>query len=161
MYDTEVLGFNYRMSEVHAAIGIEQIKKLPSFLKKREENFNRLESGLKKLEFNSVLPQPVNKHLHSSHYCLGMMIDNTLKIKRPIIMDALGKKGVGTSIYYPQPVPRMSYYKNKYGYDENKYINAATISDHIIALPVGPHLNLSDMDYIVESVKQVWGELGV
>lgn len=161
MYDTEVLGFNYRMSEIHAAIGIEQIKKLPSFLKKREENFNRLESGLKKLDYISILPQPVNKHLHSSHYCLGMMIDNTLKIKRPIIMDALGKKGVGTSIYYPQPVPRMSYYKNKYGYDENKYINAATISDHIIALPVGPHLNLSDMDYIVESVKQVWGELGV
>ena len=76
-------------------------------------------------------------------------------------MDALGKKGVGTSIYYPQPVPRMSYYKKKYGYDESDYINAATISDSIIALPVGPHLNLSDMDYIVKSIKQVLGEFNV
>jgi len=161
MYDTEVLGFNYRMSEIHAAIGVEQIKKLPFFLKKRKENFDYLELGLKNLDYINVLAQPVNQHLHSSHYCLGMMIDDTLKIKRPIIMDALGKKGVGTSIYYPQPVPRMSYYKKKYGYDESDYINAATISDSIIALPVGPHLNLSDMDYIVKSIKQVLGEFNV
>jgi dTDP-4-amino-4,6-dideoxygalactose transaminase len=161
MYDTEVLGFNFRMSEIHAAIGVEQIKKLPFFLKKRKENFDYLELGLKNLDYINVLAQPVNQHLHSSHYCLGMMIDDTLKIKRPIIMDALGKKGVGTSIYYPQPVPRMSYYKKKYGYDESDYINAATISDSIIALPVGPHLNLSDMDYIVKSIKQILGELSV
>lgn len=161
MYDTEVLGFNYRMSEIHAAIGIEQMKKLSSFLKKRKENFDYLEFGLKNLDYISVIPQPVNEHLHSSHYCLGMMIDNKLKIKRPIIMDLLAKQGVGTSIYYPQPVPRMSYYRKKYGYNESEYVNAAAISDHIIALPVGPHLNLSDMDYIVKSMKQVLREINV
>ena len=161
MYDAEVLGFNYRMSEIHAAIGVEQIKKLPSFLVKRHENFNRLEAGLKNITSVNVFPQPVDEHLCSSHYCLGMMLDERIADKRSDFMNVLGKKGVGTSIYYPQPVPRMTYYKSKYGYSENQFVNAAGISDRIIALPVGPHLEISDMDYIVESVKQVWSEMNV
>ena len=76
-------------------------------------------------------------------------------------MEALTSKGVGTSIYYPQPVPRMTYYKQKYGYDEKKFINAATISDSIIALPVGPHLGILDMDYIVKSMEEIWSEMNV
>jgi len=161
MYDAEVLGFNYRMSEIHAAIGVEQIKKLPSFLVKRRENYNRLEEGLKNVSGVTVLPQPMDDRFCSSHYCLGMMLKKEIADKRPIFMEALKKKGIGTSIYYPQPVPRMSYYRSKYGYNENQFVNAAAISDRIIALPVGPHLELSDMDYITESIKQIWREMNV
>jgi len=161
MYDAEILGFNYRMSEIHAAIGVEQMKKLPYFLEQRKKNHNRLEAGLKNLTGVSVLPQPINDHICSSHYCLGMMLEKDIVGKRQLIMEALGKKGVGTSIYYPQPVPRMSYYKSKYGYDEKNFVNAAEISDHIIALPVGPHLNLNDMDYIVQSVKELLSDINV
>ena len=46
VYDTVALGFNYRMSEIHAAIGIEQVKKLPGFLTVRKANFEALETGL-------------------------------------------------------------------------------------------------------------------
>tara|TARA_B100000902_G_C27309089_1_gene917279 strand:- start:89 stop:1240 length:1152 start_codon:yes stop_codon:yes gene_type:complete len=161
MYDVEALGFNYRMSEIHAAIGVEQIKKLPSFLIKRRENYNRLNNNLKNIENIRVLPQPVDERFNSSHYCLGMILDRTVAEKRPLIMEELGKKGIGTSIYYPQPVPRMSYYKSKYGYKKNQFANAANISDCIIALPVGPHLSFSDMDYIEKSIKQVWSEINV
>ena len=161
MYDAEVLGFNYRMSEIHAAIGVEQMKKLPWFLEKRKENFNHLEAGIKNIKGINVLQQPVDKRFCSSHYCLGMMLDQKLANKRSAIMDILSKKGVGTSIYYPQPVPRMTYYQSKYGYEENNFINAASISDGIIALPVGPHLDLSDMDYIIKSIKEVWKEMNV
>ena len=161
MYDAEVLGFNYRMSEIHAAIGIEQMKKLPSFLIKRRENFNYLEAGLKNIHGFTVLQQPMNERFCSSHYCLGMMLEPSLANKRPAIMEALANKGVGTSIYYPQPVPRMTYYKQRYGYDKKKFINAATISDSIIALPVGPHLEVSDMNYIIKSIKEIWSSMNV
>lgn len=161
MYDAEKLGFNYRMSEIHAAIGVEQIKKLPSFLIKRRENFNHLEAGLKNISGFTVLQQPMNERFHSSHYCLGMMLEPNLANKRSDLMEAITKKGVGTSIYYPQPVPRMTYYKKKYGYEEKKFVNAATISDSIIALPVGPHLELSDMDYIIKSIEEVWSKMNV
>ena len=161
MYDAEVLGFNYRMSEIHAAIGVEQMRKLPSFLLKRKENFIHLEKGLKNISSITVLQQPFNERFCSSHYCLGMMLEKSLADKRPAIMEALTGKGVGTSIYYPQPVPRMTYYKQKYGYNKNKFINAATISDSIIALPVGPHLGILDMDYIVKSIEEIWSEMNV
>ena len=161
MYDAEELGFNYRMSEIHAAIGVEQMKKLPSFLIKRRENFNHLEAGLKNVSGITVLKQPVDNRFCSSHYCLGMMLNHGKANKRPAIMEALGKKGVGTSVYYPQPVPRMNYYQLKYGYEEKKYTNAAEISDSIIALPVGPHLELSDIDFIIKSIEEVWSEINV
>jgi dTDP-4-amino-4,6-dideoxygalactose transaminase len=90
-----------------------------------------------------------------------MVLDQGAAYKRPAIMEALGKKGIGTSIYYPQPVPRMTYYKLKYGYEEKKFLNATAISDGIIALPVGPHLELSDMDYIIKAIEEVWSEMNV
>ena len=161
MYDAVALGFNYRMSELHAAIGVEQMKKLPTFLLQRRGNHERLADGLKEVPGVTVLPQPVDGRFCSSHYCLGMMLDEGIADKRPALMEALGEKGVGTSIYYPQPVPRMTYYREKYGYEEKRFVNAAAISDRIVALPVGPHLGLSEMDYITESIKQVWSEMNV
>lgn len=161
MYDAEVLGFNYRMSEIHAAIGVEQMKKLPFFLLKRKENFIHLEAGLKNISGFSALQHPMNERFCSSHYCLGLMLEPSLANKRSALMEMLTNKGIGTSIYYPQPVPRMTYYKKKYGYDKKKFINAATISDRIIALPVGPHLEISDMNYMIKSIKEIWSTMNV
>ena len=84
-------------------------------------------------------------------YCCPF-IDEVLTSKRPEIMNELKKAGIGTSIYYPQPVPRMSYYKKKYGYNALYYANSAFISDSGIALPVGPHLESKQMIRIGEKI---------
>lgn len=70
-------------------------------------------------------------------------------------MAALNARGVGTSIYYPKPVPSFSYYQDKYGYAEDAFPNAARISNASIALPVGPHLTPDDMQYIGTTLKHV------
>ena len=58
------------------------------------------------------------------------------------------------SVNYPQPVPRMKYYRKKYGYiDKNEFKNAELISDKSISLPLGPHLT-KKLDYIVKSLKE-------
>lgn len=148
VYDATALGFNYRMSEIHAAIGVEQMKKLPAFLQTRRDNHATLAAALADTPGLRILPQPCNGHLQSSHYCLGVLLDEAIVAKRPEIMTTLGQQGIGTSIYYPQPVPRMTYYQNAYGYDPGRYPNAARISDSMIALPVGPHLDTEDMHRI-------------
>ncbi len=153
VYDAIDLGFNYRMSEIHAAIGIEQIKKLKNFLIKRKENFLALEKVLKNTSGLRVLSQPSDGYLESCYYCLGVLLNNEIALKRPEIISSLSKKGIGTSVYYPQPVPRMKYYKDKYGYNHKNYPVAALISDNIIALPVGPHLNVNDMKIIGSELK--------
>ena len=153
VYDTVALGFNYRMSEIHAAIGVVQVDKLSDFLIKRKNNFIALENYLRKINGLRVLPQPSDGHLESCHYCLGALLDKDIASKRSKIINALAEQGIGSSVYYPQPVPRMKYYKEKYGYDEKKYINATRISDGMLALPVGPHLNLEDMEIIANGLK--------
>lgn len=155
VYDTVALGFNYRMSEIHAAIGIEQIKKLPKFLEKRRQNFELLEKSLFGLKGLRLLPQPFNNQMQSCYYCAGVILDEDLVSKRGEIMTKLGIKGIGTSVYYPQPVPRMSYYKDKYGYDASKYPNASRISDGIIALTVAPHVTSEQVIYMANELKEI------
>ena len=155
MYDVVALGFNYRMSEIHAAIGIEQLKKLPEFLRVRKNNFEILEMGLANLEDGQVIPQPVNDRFISSHYCLGFLLNKPIVKHRAKIMEELSIQKIGSSVYYPQPVPRMKYYKDKYGYEAEIYKNAERISDGMIALPVGPHLDDEDMLRISQALQVI------
>jgi dTDP-4-amino-4,6-dideoxygalactose transaminase len=155
IYDAPELGFNYRMSELHAALGIEQIKKLPDFLHQRKENFEALSSQLHDVGGLTVLPQPNDERFESSHYCLSILLDESIQAHRPTIMKQLSDIEIGSSIYYPHPVPRISYYRNKYGYDQRQFKNAASISDRTIALPVGPHLNTEDMLFIGDSLTKI------
>ena len=159
VYDTVALGFNYRMSEIHAAIGIEQIKKLPIFLEKRRQNYELLEKSIIGIKGLRLLPQPFNKHLQSCHYCAGVILEEHLMSKRGEIMTKLGQKGIGTSVYYPQPVPRMTYYKNRYGYEGSNYPNATKISDGIIALTVAPHVTSDQVTYMANELKAIMKDL--
>ena len=81
-----------------------------------------------------------SKKSKNSYYCLNLILSKNLTSKRMEIIKLLNKNNIGTSIYYPQPVPRMSFYKKKYGYDKRMFKNASKISDSSISLPVGPHL---------------------
>ena len=150
-YDCVTLGLNYRMSELHAAIGIEQIKKVPSFLKKRKKNFERLSFLLRDFKNIRVIDSG-KKILQNSHYCLAILLNKKISKFRMQIVKKLNNLGIGTSIYYPQPVPRMKYYKNKYGYNKNNLKNAEMFSDTSICFPVGPHLNQNHMTFIAKNI---------
>ena len=152
VYDVTMLGFNYRMSEIHAAIGIEQIKRIPDFLKRRSENYHALLNGLRQIDEIDLFKSS-NGAYESSYYCLSALLKEQLISKRFEIVNALKSKGIGTSIYYPRPVSLMSYYQAKYGIKE-KHPIASWISNSSISLPVGPHLTIEDTNYIVEGFKQ-------
>jgi len=153
-YDCVTLGFNYRMSELNAAIGIEQVKKVPSFLKKRKKNFKQLSFLLR--DFKNIRVIDSGKKIsQNSHYCLAILLDKKISKFRMRIVKKLNNLGIGTSIYYPQPVPRMKYYKNKYGYNKNNFKNAEMFSDTSICFPVGPHLNQNHMIFIAKNIISV------
>ena len=152
-YDVDMLGYNYRMNEIEAVLGIEQLKKVDSFLAKRKENYEVLERGLKKIE-ELQLFQSSYGEFQSSYYCLSVLLNESLAPKRFEIVSVLKEQGIGTSVYYPKPVPHMTYYKNKYGYGENDFLKAAKISYNSIALPVGPHLGKEDIAYMIKSLKE-------
>ena len=152
MYDVKTLGFNYRLNEIQAVLGIEQLKRIDSFLKKREENYLRLEEGLKEIDEIEQF-QSSHDEYQSSYYCLSILLNESLSKKRYEIINYFKENGIGTSIYYPKPVPHMTYYREKYGYSETSYPEAARVSYSSIALPVGPHLGVEDMEYICVVLK--------
>jgi perosamine synthetase len=158
MYDVPTLGINYRMSDINAAIGREQLKRVGEILERRRINFDELKSGIDGILGVQVLDVQDSSST-GSHYCLSAVLDGELAGSRDEIVRRLNQRGVGTSVYYPQPVPRLSYYRLKYGYEAGNYQNAARISDQSITLPVGPHLAKDDVKYIAETLKEVIEEM--
>lgn len=157
MYDVPTLGINYRMSDINASIGRKQLEKLAVILSRRHANFEALKAGLSDVKGVAVIDS-ANLDQQQSWYCLSVVLEGAGVDKRNATVKALNAAGVGTSVYYPQPVPRLTYYRNKYNCDLALYPNAARISDQSIALPVGPHLTTDDMDYIASVFEKVCKE---
>lgn len=158
MYDTLGVGLNYRMSDINASIGRQQLKRMGTISEMRKANFEALKSALSGLPNISILDSQ-SVDAVSSHYCLSIVLEKPLDEKRMEIVKKLNAAGVGTSIYYPQPVARMTFYNNKYGYTASNFAQAERISDQSIALPVGPHLTTDDMTYIAEALSNVLKEI--
>ncbi|OVE76902.1 cell wall biogenesis protein [bacterium F11] len=158
MYDVKSLGLNYRMSDINATLGRCQLRRMYDIFNRRKENFEYLKSKLSGIEDLSILDANHPKATNS-YYCLSVVLLGKLGDKRDELVAKLKASGIGTSIYYPQPVPRFTYYKDKYGYNEKEYPNAVLISDRSIALPVGPHLKKDDMEYIGDRFQQIVKEV--
>ncbi len=154
VYDVLSLGINYRLSDINSAVGREQLKRLDIIQERRARNFAALKSGLAGLEDIAVL-DVTGANQTNSHYCLTAVLEGRLAYQRPEIMRRLNVAGIGTSVYYPHPIPRLAYYRQKYGEDLSRFPNAARISDRSIALPVGPHLGADDMDYIAQELTKI------
>jgi perosamine synthetase len=160
MYDVPELGLNFRMSEIQAALGRAQLVRLGENLALRARNFAHLKSELQALPGVSLLDSS-DAHARNSHYCLTVVLDEDLGARRSELMLALKAAGIGTSIYYPHPVPRLQYYQRKYGWNPSSFPHATAISDRSIALPVGWHLQPEDLDYLVKTMRRCVSEVMV
>jgi perosamine synthetase len=154
VYDIVALGFNYRMSELHAAIGSVQLRRIDGFLAERQRNFDVMAESLRDAPDITLL-QSTGGRFTSSYYCMSPVLAPALLERRTDIIARLNEAGVGTSVHYPHPVPRLSYYREKYGWTDGAYPVAAWLSDCSIALPVAPHLKPGDAEYIAETLKKV------
>ncbi len=139
-------GLNYRMSEVHAAVGLAQLKKLPEFLAARTMNWYTL---------YALLERDVIESTPGSAYALGI----TLKTpkERSLMKHHLLERGIESSIHYDGAVPNQLYYRR--GLDQGAYRNANFIGSNVLCLPVGPHLGVADMKMIAHAVNSFRGDV--
>ena len=160
-YEIDDVGLNYRMGEIGAAIGVEQMKRLPGFLEARERNFVALQAGLGEIDGVRVLETSHDGNRRSSHYCLTALLDEGLAARRGEVIAQLKERGVGTSVYYPKSLPDTRYYRATYGYPERSCPVATQISTCSIALPVGPHVEEGDVETMVDAVRNVVEEMSI
>jgi dTDP-4-amino-4,6-dideoxygalactose transaminase len=158
MYDVVAAGLNYRLSEIQAALGRTQLRRIDTILEMREANFTKLKGAIAPLPGVRVI-DAVDPRARNSFYCMTVVFEGALGPRRNDIVARLNADGVGTSVYYPQPVPRMTYYRTKYGYQPERFRHAAEISDHSVALPVGPHLSEADVRYVADTLTRIVKEL--
>lgn len=139
IYDVDKLGFNYRMNEVEAAVGLFQIQKLDNSLRKRKRNYKIIKSHLTKFDELFIFPE-TSKSSESSYYCLNIILNKNIKNLRDLLQDFLRENQIGTSIHYPSAVPLFTYYKNKYSYNIGDFPVAENIGNNTLSLPLAPHV---------------------
>lgn len=150
-YDVDSLGINYRLGEIQSAMGIEQLKRIPGFLKQRKENYHSLMEKVEAIPGLRVVQSHSSVEYESSYYCLSIVLDKKYTDHhRKQLISELKEAEVGTSVYYPKPTPLMQYYQKKYGTRAEDFPGASEISFRSIALPVGPHLDQAAMTYIAD-----------
>jgi dTDP-4-amino-4,6-dideoxygalactose transaminase len=158
LYDVDMLGYNYRMNEIEAAIGVEQLKRVSGFLQRRASNASALREAIGDIAEVKPLAAGGGDFEHAN-YCMVIVLDEAIADKRFDIISGMRELGVGTSVYYPGPVPHLKYYREKYDLGRIAFPNAARISNNSIALSVSPHLDEEDMRYVGTTLKKVLGAL--
>lgn len=151
-YEELVLGYNYRMNDVEAALGLSQLKKLVQFSARRRELvafYNEQFKDVAHVSFQvDATPERTTRHL----YCLRF--DTVaLGVDRKWIYDALRAEGLGVNVHY-QPVYHLPYYR-EHGYQDVALPEAEAYYREAVTLPM--HCAMSDADAadVVEAVKKV------
>jgi perosamine synthetase len=145
------LGFNYRMTDVEAAIGLKQLPKLPGWVAKRQANGEFLSAGLTDVPQIQVPEvQPRGRHSYNQ-YCLTLKLED-LTCTRDEFNAYLGELGIAAGVHYPRGLHQQPVYRELYG--PATLPVTEKVAESILALPVHPWLSPEDLQAIVQAVKQ-------
>jgi len=145
-YDVVELGYNYRMDDIHASIGLVQLKKLKSDLWKRAQVRKWYEEGLADIE--TIIIPFKNRNEFSSNYIFPIILKPGIKITRDQLREKLHSAGIQTSIHYPS-VHLFSIYFNS-----NIHLqNTETAGKQLITLPMYGNLKKEQVDQVVNQIK--------
>ena len=151
-YHHNEIGYNFRMTDIAAAIGLAQMDKIDDFNDKRISNADYLNKGLADVD-GAITPYcvPGSKHVYHQYTI------RVEKADRDDWVDIINDCGVGTGIHYPIPLYKQPIYK-ALGF-EGDCPNAELAADNVISLPVHPSLTKEDLDLVIEAVKTASDEL--
>lgn len=141
-YENEVIGFNMRMTDIHAAIGRVQLAKLAGWTAKRQANAAFLNENLTGV----VTPPTAPGAVHVYHQYTVRIVDHD----RDAFAEELSKRGVGNGVYYPTPIHRLP----SFGLDLDLPATER-VAGEVLSLPVYPSLTDDELATIVETVNAV------
>ena len=145
-YRHELLGYNLRMSDIHAAVGLAQFDRLAAYTEARQRNARYLDEGLRGVvETPHVRPG----YTHVYHQYTVRIPDG----RRDAVAAALRERGVGTGVHYPTPVHQQPIYLER-GYRDS-LPEAERAAREVLCLPVHPALSEADLETIVREVRAV------
>ena len=153
-YNHVVLGYNFRMTDIAAAIGIVQLKKLEKFNEKRIENAKYLTKHID--EINGIKAPYVSDNVKHVFHQYTVRIK---KSNRNKLMEFLNNRGIGTGIHYPKPIYKQKVYQ-EFGFNSS-CPEAERASSEVLSLPVHPSLKKEDLEKIVSTLKEASNIIGL
>ncbi len=151
-YRSVMIGHNYRMPEIEAAIGCAQLGKLPEFLEKRRRNADALTKELNEID-RLDLPYEPQGYKHS-WYLYTVRLKRVDATVRNRIVAKLQELGIGAAVYYHTPIHQMPYYRQ---FGEFNLSQTEKAAQQVLCLPIHPGVTSRDISYIASSVKkELW-----
>ncbi|MGQ0605200.1 MAG: DegT/DnrJ/EryC1/StrS family aminotransferase [Anaerolineales bacterium] len=145
-YYHDMLGYNYRMTDLHAAIGLAQMDRLPGFNARRRFNAEYLSAKIESV----IIPKVKDGYGHVWH-------QYTIRVNggrdRDAVVKQLGENGVGTGVFYPVPCHQQGYVRDLIG-DVSLPVTEV-LAREVISLPVHPALTQTDLEKIVHEVNRL------
>jgi dTDP-4-amino-4,6-dideoxygalactose transaminase len=152
-YDVVAPGFKANMSDISAAIGIQQLKKTPGFWEARQRCAEHYAAGFGELLALQV-PKVLPNVRHAWHlYVVQLQLDQ-LRISRDEFSLRLDEMGVGNCVHY-RPLHLHSYYRETYGYEPEDLPVATAAYDRVLSLPIFASLADNELDQIIECVAAI------
>jgi len=146
-YLHEMLGFNLRMTDIAAAIGLVQLKKLDGFTATRQKNASMLSAGLKGI--SGVVPAITKPG------CIHVFHQYTIRAqKRDELAAFLKENEIGTGIHYPIPIHKQPYYM-ELGYKDSLPVSEKA-AEEVLSLPVHPALSRDDVQKIIKVTREFY-----
>ncbi len=152
-YEIHDLGFKYNLSDVHAAIGLAQLKRADDFLRRRTAIAGRYNEALRACE---ALQPPYSEGgiEHAWHLYVLRLKPELLRIGRNQFVELLRERGVGTSVHCI-PLHTMHYYQRAYGYHNGDFPVAEDIYSRCLSLPIYASMSDEDVQYVIDTVLSI------
>lgn len=154
-YDVSELGYKYNMTEIASSYGIWQMGFLEKWYNRRTFIFEKYCHNLKKIDGILCPLDSTNPEKNGYHLFIIKIIPKMWRIKRDELIELINKKGIGTSVHY-KPIHMHSYYKKKYSYSDKDFPNSELFYKTVISLPFYPALKDDELDYIINTIHELW-----
>ena len=152
-YEVLYAGYKYNMTDVQAAMGLHQLRKLPDFLKVREEYVRMYDEGFGDMPEIVLPPRPRNGR-HAWHLYVIRLRLEMLEIGRNEFVEALRAENIGTSVHFI-PLHLHPYYRETFGFGWGDFPNAEDAYKRAISLPLYPEMTPEDVEDVIRAVRKV------
>jgi len=152
-YEMQYLSFNFRMTDIQAALGISQLNKLNLFVERRRNIVEQYNRAFKSANFIDI---PIEREsVYSAFHLYSPEFDfNVIGKSRKIVMQELKERSIGTQVLYI-PVHLQPYYRKQYGYSEGDFVEAERFYSRTLSLPLYPKLTDEQVNYVIDNVYEV------
>lgn len=151
-YEYQHLGYNYRTTDIHAAIAIEQLKKIDGFNAARQKSAAQYNASLKSIK-GLVLPKTKPNRTHVFHQ-YTIRVTKDFPLSRDELAGKLREKEIGSGVYYPQPLHAVKHVA-EFGYKMGDFPEAEKASREVLSLPIHNGVTEKDIDAVVKAIRDI------